>query len=261
VEFCRQWIIGVREAFDTQGASVSVITAEPNVSNDPMFQRGLKEGDYDGLISMGVYENHGYVEAAVDAGVRVVAMNRTSSSGRYSTVSEDHYGAGRMAAKYLLERGHRKFACGYLLSSRVPARRQGFDDELRAWDAPAALDLHLPDNFEDIDAFRNAAQEALKAGCTACFSGDPAAYRIADSLIDLGQDVPDKISVLGADNRGFKTSTGRRLTSLATNSKVMGQLAAEILQHLLAIGPDIINMTATVPCRIAEGETVAKIDS
>jgi len=257
-EYCRQWIAGVRNLLDAQGTDISVCPVEDNIADDPMFQRSLDERDFTGLLTLGIHEEHGHVEAAVARGVPTVCVNRLSPTGDFSTVTVDYRGMGVLASRRLLSAGHRVIAHGFAQNARplVENLRKGIIDEVLAAGLPRPLELPGVEGYDDLEGFRRMARFVRDAGVTACIMGDPSASRMSEALAAEGMDVPKDVSLVGIDALNYRTPLGKRITSIGYNAKVMGETCTQILQQLIASHGEIRQMTATINVRLVEGETV-----
>jgi DNA-binding LacI/PurR family transcriptional regulator len=260
VDYCRQWITAVRETFEHQGADVSLFQIQPHIDQDPLFARNLESGDFDALVTMGVYERHGYLDAIVKQGTAIVAINHSMAGKGIGCVSADHPEAGRAAAAHLAELGHRRLALGFPASGRqaVLDVRRGFLEETRRRGLEEPVDLEFGFDFDDLAMYQRQARRLMEAGATGCFCGSPSAMRIGDALGALGVDVPRQMSLLGLDNLGLQTC-GRRLTTLESDAKVIGRLAGQMVQQMLDGQGEVVRMSATVAVKLIAGQTVEPV--
>ncbi len=258
VDYCRQWITAVRLTFEHQGADVSLFQVQPHIDKDPLFARSLESGDFDALVTMGVYERHGYLDAIVKQGTPVVAINHPPGGRGIGCVSADHKEAGRMAAAHLADLGHERLALGFPATGRraVLEVRQGFLDEVRRRGLGDPVDLDFGFDFDDLEMYQRQARKLIDAKVTACFSGSPSTMRLGNALAEMGVAVPDQISLLGLDNLGLETG-GRRLTTLESDAEVMGRLAGQMVRQLLDGAGQVVAMSATVAVKLVPGQTVA----
>lgn len=257
VEYCRQWIAGIRESLDAQGVDMSVLPVEGNAADDPMFLRSMDEGDFAGLLSLGIYSKHGHVEAAVARNVPAVCVNRVSKTAQFSTVMVDYRQSGALAARRLASAGHRKVGLGFSSARpEVAVLCDSYKDAIVAAGGLEPLALPFVEGFDDLAGFRRMAKFVLDEGITGCFLGDPSALRLSEALAAEGVDVPDRVSLIGLDALQFRTPSGKRLTSIGYNAKVLGQTCAQLLQTIVASRGEIRHMTSTIGVRLVEGETI-----
>jgi len=262
VDYCRQWIAAVRETFEHQGLDVSVYQIQPHIDKDPLFFQALDAGDFNALVTMGVYEKHGYFDAIARKGTPVVVINHPITGKGIGNVTMDHPEAGRQAAAYLADKGHRRLGLGFLAPGRRAGTevRQRFLDEVRRRGLDVPFDLEDISNFDDLPAYEQQARRVMEAGVTACFYGSPPAMRLGNALVALGVQVPRQVSLLGLDNLGLHIGN-KTLTTLDSDTKLMGRLAGQMVQQMLDGRGELVRMLATVSTKLIEGQTVAEARS
>jgi LacI family transcriptional regulator len=258
VEYCQQWIAGIKEAFDQPGAMVSIFQVERSIEADPLFRGSLEEREFDGMLAMGLREDRGYVETAMELGIPVVSLDRRPLHTEFSSVAMDHYSAGRLVAEHLIERGHRRIALDFLSPRRRSTReiRAGVLDVMGAHGLPEPIDLEIPEQLSQTATFAREAERMLAAGATACFCGTSAAGALGEQFIARGADVPGRMSVVGLENLGHTLSNGRQITCVDYNARAVGLMGGQLLQQLLNMRGELKHLEATVPARLVEGQTV-----
>jgi len=259
VDYCRQWIAAVRETFEHQGLDVSVYQIQQHIEKDPLFSHNLEAGDFSALVTMGVYEKHGYFDAIAKQDTPVVVINHPIAGKGIGSVTVDHLEAGRLAAGYLADKGHRRLGLGFLAPRRRAGMevRQGFLDEVSRRGLDVPFDLEDISDFDDLPAYEQQARRVMEAGVTACFYGSPPAMRLGNALVALGVKIPRQVSLLGLDNLGLLVGD-KTLTTLDSDTKLMGRLAGQMVQQMLDGRGDLVRMLATVAVKIIEGQTVAE---
>ncbi len=258
VEYCQQWNAGIKEAFAQQGATVSIFQVEACIEQDPIFHKCLMEKEFEGMLAMGLREDRGYVETAIEQGIPVVSLDRRPLHTEFSSVAMDHFGAGRLVAGHLIEQGHRRIALDFLSPRRnMREVREGFLKVMKAHGLPDPIDLATPEKpYGTVDVAREV-QRMRDAGATACFSGTPLVAAMAEELIAKGLDIPRQFSLVGLDNLRYKTSTGRQITCVDYNARAVGLMGGHLLQQLLNMRGELQHLEATVPARLVRGQTVA----
>lgn len=263
VDYCRKWISGLRESFADGGSHLTVNVGAKHIDNDLIFKQSLNNGDFDGVVMMGVLPEDEYLNRTLQAKVPTVVMNKLPYHQKFSTVRADAWEGGRLAAQHLLELGHQRIAVmlwkkGSEIESAYELRN-GFIQALSAQGIEPIFDLddNPPAGVSDADYRQQVAKQLLDAGVTACFTGDPVGQRLANAFEKLGVDVPGAFSILGWDDLGLKTKSGKRLSSIGYDKKNMGLLAGRMLKDLLAMPGEIINMNTTVAVHLNGGQTTA----
>jgi DNA-binding LacI/PurR family transcriptional regulator len=152
-------------------------------------------------------------------------------------VAVDFRLAGELAARHLLELGHRRI--GAIVGSKVygihAARYDGFIDAMRAagLDGAAAPVLYSPDTTQGGYA---AALELLKAhpDLTALFTtNDLPALGAMQAAADLDLDVPRDLSVIGITDIQLARESRPALTTVAVPTIEAAEFAVELLLELI----------------------------
>lgn len=165
----------------------------------------------------------------------LVVMNRMVEGMESNCFSVDHQAAGRLAARALLDQGHRKIAAMHSLrhGSDVTARVAGFKHE---------LSLHGLAPVEEfiIDGLLNFSNAWNKAGVivgmtsrsfTALFCvSDVLAMATMSRLQAAGIRVPDDLSILGYDDAELAAYTSPALSTVRIPST---QVAANACRQLI----------------------------
>lgn len=258
IEYCREWIAGIREGLGEDGADVSVFTGQSHVHDDPMFTTNLDNADFDGLIMMGVNPKDGYLDTALQHDAPIVVMERKPKQAEFSAVHLDYHTAGQIAADHLLELGHTRIGLCIPDTEDFPAAalRAGFQSKLRENNleiAPVAPASTIA--YDDLAGFTTFAQQVVDSGITAIFCGEHMAYRLANALHAMHVSVPEQISILGIDDLGMETDAGSKLSSVGYDKQMMGRLAGQLLQTLIAAEGSVTHMTASIPPQLAPGQT------
>jgi LacI family transcriptional regulator len=151
-----------------------------------------------------------------------------------TAIGFDNEKAGRTAARFLLDLGHRRFAMIAGIThdnDRAAGRVAGFLDEL-ARHGIARASVPVVEGVYNIGAGA-AAMKTLLAGAlrpSAVFCGsDILAAGAVKHCAEAGVKVPDAVSILGFDNLEIAELTAPELTTLEVPAREMGRLAADHL--------------------------------
>lgn len=188
----------------------------------------------------------------------VVCLMRETDDPTDSFVSENEAG-GYMAARYLLEKGHRKIATitGRRNLMLYSQRLAGFTRALKEWGIPVEPSMI----WDGVDEWKESAQacvtEHLKGGeiPEAIFAqSDPLAFDTIITLNQMGYQVPEDVSVIGFDNIFYSNNF-----NLTTIEQPLEQMAVDSINRLI----DLIDKKAqphqplvTYPVRVVERKTV-----
>ena len=260
VNFCREWIGGIRQAIIEVGGHLEIFAGAEHVECDAMYQHSLDHGELHGLILLGAQRDSRYVEDAQARGVPIVMVSDRSPRGDVSSIYADLYNASRRSVDYLVELGHKRIGLGRLPSGLLWSSdrwHQGVLDALTAHGLSLSFEHVGEPDFDDIDYFDDAAEQLLATGTTAISTGDQSAVRYIEALHRRGVRVPEDVSVIGRGNTGLVPETGQALTTIAYDKPFMGRLAATTLFNLLQNRDQIQHIESSVPTRLIKRDTTA----
>ena len=195
---------GVLTEASSRGVDVSVYDMESAATaTSPALETIPIRGFVDGLIVMGEPLEPAVEQRLASRGMPVVIVDAESDV--FHVVKIDDYGAGRVAARHLIELGHRQI--GYLLEGQVAdyesqalRRLGGFQAELAQF---PDVSLTVSQTTGTLAAAREAGRELLAADPrpTAVMAHfDDLAVGVVRAATDLGIQVPRDLSVLGFDD-------------------------------------------------------------
>lgn len=153
-------------------------------------------------------------------------------------VEIDNYQAGYLAAKHLIDLGHRSIAWigGTLSVSTYKNRFQGFMDSLKDHDIenPNEFCFHTDSSKKSVAA---AFAEIFQSGhlpTAVCGGADLLALSIMDTAIKSDFLVPNDLSIIGIDNVDLSSHGSIQLTTVGATSEVnLGLVAIEKLIEII----------------------------
>ncbi len=191
---------------------------------------------FSGIFLLNAIESRGLTDRLSGIRTPVIFVNRYLRELDTDVVTIDNYRCGYMAAKYLIERGHRRIAhiAGPVTSMTCRDRTQGFIDAAKASD----IVLHEGDIFYGDRSYKSGC-ELGKHICELDRHERPTAVfattgLMAAGMVDIlrrnGIRVPDDISVICNDDysRDY-IPCPIDFTTVAQDSVVMGRTAAELM--------------------------------
>jgi LacI family transcriptional regulator len=193
----------------------------------------------------------------VSLGVPSVTLGPNAVAGADS-VTPDNVAGGRLAAKHLLDLGHRRIGviAGPLTSGSIRDRHDGYLAELasRGVDANASLFARADMDYQRAYA---AAMSMLTAATppTAIFCHtDLMAMATLNAALALGLRVPEHLSVLGFDDVAMSSWEVFRLTTIRQPIRDMAlDAVAALLRRFSA--PDAPSSRILLPCTLIERAT------
>jgi GntR family transcriptional regulator of arabinose operon len=220
----------------------------------------------DGILIVNI-EDMQPLLAKIPKGMPCVSL--LNDTARISCVKADNEGGGRLAAEYLISRGHRRIAFLKNNNWSIPAARQkGYEDALRgagirlqrSWIRSNNLTGHLSPGDHRLASYeqiRRWIQEDWRAtGCTALLAqNDHLALGAIRAFQESGLRVPEDVSIIGFDGTELCDYFPPRLTSVKIPLAEIGSNAVKVLlQHLR--DPSLPREVMVLPSSIREGESV-----
>ncbi|ACM23529.1 MULTISPECIES: LacI family DNA-binding transcriptional regulator [Thermotoga] len=214
----------------------------------------------DGIIVCSSKKDEEQLERLIKSAIPVVVVDREEPEIRLDNVGIDNYAAGRMCAKYLLSKGHKKVL---LLKGRKDIysfsdRERGFID----YSTRHGIDVKItPCGYLPEHGYHAVERYLRKQGIdfTAIFAiNDLSAVGALKALHDLGVAVPDEISIMGFDDDPISNYTIPALTTVRQPREEMGRVAFEILHERL-LGKKGVARRVILPVEIIERESVKQL--
>lgn len=218
----------------------------------------------DGAIIVNKLLSDEQEEELKEASIPVVYLNREMAGPYQTGVFFDSYGAGRLAATYLLGKGYDKLGLieGPDTYDSVE-RSRGFRDVLAekgivldekfVWQGAFSRDS----SRDAIERFLNEldAKKKKKLLPQAIFaSNDLSAIGCMDALTQSGIKVPEQVKVLGCDDMELCRYMQPMLTTIRTNYEEQGAVAVQCLIKMLK--EDSYGSLMRLSCKLVERESV-----
>lgn len=236
-------IRGIEKVLTNNGYSMQLTFTHNRVENETRALRTMLDKEVDGIIveptksglpnpNLDLYEEIHRRE------IPLVFFNAYYPGVPFPHVCLDDMLAGRMAAKTLIQKGHRAVA-GIFQSDDLQGhlRYAGYLDALRE----GGLELHSEHTLwyttEDFDYIEEDFRRILRCvqGCTGlvCYN-DELAFRLVGILRKNGISVPEDLSIVSIDNSDLAAICEVPLTSVVHPMERLGKTAAENLLRLIA---------------------------
>jgi len=227
---------------------------------DISVQRNL-----DGAIIMGIYPEQFYAELK-QVKIPIVLIDSYIHDPYFSKIGIDDEQGGYLAAKYLIDRGHRNIALvtGSIRKDGVVEQRfLGYKRALQE-----AGIFYNPDHVFEHSvsyAYGYEAGKAIAAGhpeITAVFAtADMVAFGVIQGIKESGKDVPQDISVIGFDDIFLSRMFVPPLTTVRQDIALKGRKAAELLLEIIeSEAPEgVARKAEEIPLSIVERQTVRSL--
>lgn len=227
------WVLtGMQESAVSQGASLLLATIPVDAGNNPTsFPDGVLQKDLDGIILTGSFQ-----QATIDRVAQHSIKTRTpivlvdSGEGylNFDSIESANREGGAAAARYLIDRGHRRIAWFGPHSEWEPnyrARREGFLSALREseFDCAGVFEAGV-DSFDAVAAAQVALRDAEEPTAFVS-SNDIFALALIRAAKQTGLDIPGDLSVVGFDDIDQSRDAEPPLTTMAVDKLGLGRHA------------------------------------
>jgi DNA-binding LacI/PurR family transcriptional regulator len=229
-----QRLRGAAAALQSSSYELIIFTVDSSSALNHYLETLPLTGNLDGLIVISLQFNDRYARQLVDHVLETVLIEYPQRV--LSSVEIDDVAGGRMAAEYLLQKGHKKL--GFVGDTTatpdfsvhpIALRLRGFRQGLQE----AGLRLKEEDTLlvtYDVETTRQKAREFLSPSrqYSAIFAAtDLQAIGILRAARDLGLRVPQDLAILGFDDLDVAEYVG--LTTIRQHLDETGRIATELL--------------------------------
>ena len=227
---------GAEDAARAGNCDLVLCNSDLDADKQMQYVRSLPEKRVDGILMNSVSALSREQQAQLAASkVPIVLLNRPASNRTLSTVCADNESGGALAARYLLDLGHRKIAhlTGPRQHGNLSDRTRGFVRTLQAAKDPVRpIVVHGKFNFAGGAELTRKLLDA-HPDVTAIFAAnDVMAFGVVRAALERGLRIPEDLSLIGFDNIEFSGIVHPPLTTIHQPKYEMGQAAVEILLRL-----------------------------
>jgi LacI family transcriptional regulator len=227
---------GVEDCANKHGYSVFLCNTDDSLVKESQYIRALEEKCVDGIVftSNSIPKQEHIIEL-IRNGIPVVLLDRwVEVEGGYG-VFLDNLKGGYIAARHLIELGHRRIACiaGPLHSKTAKDRLEGYKKALLEEELPIDESIIVEGNYKINSGF-NAAEKLMDKGITGIIAfNDLMAYGACNAIKAKGYRIPEDISVIGFDDIIMSQMMEPQLTTIKQPSYEMGTAAIKMLIKLI----------------------------
>jgi len=224
---------GAEDAAFAAGSDVVLCNSDLNSERQKRYIHSLMEKNVDGIIMNSITAlDRPEQNRLAESGVPVVLLNSHERNSPFSTVLADNVRGGWLAAEYLSNLGHRRFAhlSGPGRHGNLSMRAKGFLQYLRKPGSNASASvLHGGHTFE---GGYEVARKLLpdRNEITAIFAANDAmAFGVLKAAIELGVRIPEDVSLVGFDDVELASIAHPPLTTIHQAKYELGQAAVDML--------------------------------
>lgn len=255
---------GASQLCNQRQYAAAVITGQDDGEILRALQNLNQSGDLEGVVLLYAKEKDEIVEYLCETGLLYVVIGKADQlAGQTVCIDNDNLTAGREAADYLYQLGHRKIA--YLGCSTMflysADRKAGYQLSLLQHGLPVR-----PEYCVEVDGLLSDRLPALRKLLeqedrpTAVVAGDDIlAVLLERTCMQMGLSVPEDISIISFNNSPFAQFTSFQLTSVDIHSFQLGfEAAAQLIRH--AEDPNLLAARIIIPHHIVERSSCRRLE-
>lgn len=220
-----------------------------------IYEDLLRTRRVDGLVLVEPQTQDERMPRLLEEGFPFVLIGRYEPTDAVYSVDNDNVGAGHMATKHLIGKGHRRIA--YISGPRgifvCEDRHQGYRRALEEAGLPYASELVAWGEFSESHGYRS--MNRLLG-----LSDPPTAVVAVDDLVAIGAlravqergiTVPQQVAVIGFNDSLFCQYVDPPLSSVAVDIRGLAHIATQVLIRLIE-GREMPQRRHIVPCQLVE---------
>ncbi len=226
---------GVEDVANEANYVIMLCNSDDSLLKEGRYLRMLEEQRTAGVLITPVQDDTGYLRRLQQKEIPVVLLDRPSRTQDLCSVTVDDVLGGELAARHLLELGHRSiaFVRGPLSIRQCAERRTGvrraikkagFDPAEVLVDVPVAA-LNAISGEGCIDTLLGHGRRPTAIFC----ANDLLALGVMRGLLERKMKIPGDIALVGYDDVEFAGSLSPALTSVRQPKYQLGRAAAELL--------------------------------
>jgi LacI family transcriptional regulator len=255
---------GAEDGASTRGYNVFLCNSDDNLEKENEYISALKEKCVDGIIlTTSANSNQEHFMTLMNSGIPISIIDEglDAVDADIPGIFLDNYEGGYLAAKHLIDLGHKRIACitGPLNLKNDRDRLEGYKEALK--DSKINIDnsIIMQGNYKIAGGIENA-KKLLSKDITAIFAcNDLMAYGVYQVLKSNGYKIPDDISVVGFDDIQLSALLDPALTTIRQPAYEMGLESAKMIIKLIEgknIRKKVINFKPDLIVRKSTGKIV-----
>jgi len=215
----------------------------------------------DGLIIVAPPTDTDMMSALTGLDLPIVAVSWPSERGNFPTVDADDRSGTRLVMRHLLDLGHRRIGhlMGHANLISAVARRDVYLEEIQAVGSIPPTEFVLPGEYSTGSGRENARRLlTLPEPPTAIFAGnDEIAFGVIEAARELGIPIPERLSLVGYDDRPLAALIHPRLTTVRQPFVEIGKFAVGLIRQRIEGGevpcsthllqPELVIRESTAP--------------
>jgi len=224
---------GIEDASFEHGYNVILCNSDGDLDKELLYTNVLAEKQVDGILFVAAGVSTENIRALQARRMPLVVVDRKIPGVSVDEVLTDNARGGYLAARHLLDLGHRRIGCITGPSDVTPSaeRVTGYRRALEEAGIPVDKTLIVKGDFQ-YESGHQATCQLLSTDDppTAVFAcNDLMAIGTISAAVELGRKVPVDLSVVGFDDVRLASFTNPSLTTVVQPKYEMGVLAATML--------------------------------
>jgi LacI family transcriptional regulator len=249
------------EAAHEKGFNVILGSTHNDPDVEAKFIDDLIRRNVNGIVFSRVSDESRVLRILGKTQMPIVVIDRTLEKEGIQSVVLDNYDAGRLAARHLVELGHKSVTCvtGPQKIALCRERLKGFREAVQESGIELEDECIFEGNFKFASG-KDAVRFFLGRDCRVSAiwaQNDMMAFGALKELIESGKRVPEDISVIGMDNLSFCEMVTPSLTSIHYPFDEMCRKAVETIialndkekpeSTMVLIEPSLVKRDSTAP--------------
>lgn len=224
---------GVEDTSFENGYSVILCNSDGDLNKELLYTNVLTEKRVDGILFVAAGLSTDRIRDLQTQRTPLVVVDRDLPDAAVDSVLTDNAQGGWLAARHLIDLGHRRIACITGPSDVTPSaeRVTGYRQAMKKAGIPVDESLVVKGDFQYDSAYRASIQLLqIKDPPTAIFAcNDLMAVAVMSAALAEGRQVPGDLSVVGFDDVRLAAFANPPLTTIAQPKYEMGVVAATML--------------------------------
>ena len=226
---------GIETALRTSGYSMILTSSDFDYDSEVRLTRMLVRYKVDGILITPMRHDGESIALLKERSLPFFILNGRSEDREVSWIDSDHFEGALLAARYLLDLGHRRFMClRHMAIDGSRLRYEGFrqaieeaglnlSDQIVLGDARSRLDgYELAGRFIDTHGVRGLPSAVIAVN-------DTVAIGVIEALLEREVRVPEDVSIIGYDDVNIAGLIRVPLTTIHQPNFRMGEIGASQL--------------------------------
>lgn len=257
--FYAELVKGIESEARKNGYNIILINTDRNYENEVKAIQTLLKRRVDGLIICAVQSQVEDIKELVDKKIPNVIVGSKLNGIKTNYVCSDDEMGGYIAAKHLIETGHRKLLFLNAFDYKYAARMREKGARRAIAESGKVVELSVINSLEGFEnaykKFKEVISKSISFDGVLCYN-DIYAFAVIKVAKESGFKIPEDFSLIGFDDIEFSSVLNPSLTTIRVDKVMLGSQAFKAL--IKSIKEDVIT-ELTLPVQLVERETVKRI--